>query len=79
MLLLSRYITQPGGEKVKDEIMPTYPAGKQYLAFPETKKVGGDTDTFMRRRDGSGSWEMEKMSVLLLIETVIMGDKNAKN
>ena len=37
-LLLSRNITQSMGKNVKGEIRKTYPSGKQYLSFPETKK-----------------------------------------
>ena len=71
ILLLSRNISQTVGAKGGDVIRQTYPSVKQYMVFPETKEGQEDLNTFTRRMDGLGSWEMVKISVLLLIEPCI--------
>ena len=81
ILLLSRNIAQTMSGEVKDEIRKTYQSGGQYLAFPETKEVRGegDLDTFLRPRDGAGSWEMARRLALLLIKTCIRQDQKRKS
>ena len=56
-------------------IRPTYPPGKQYIAFPETNGGRVDLDTFARRMDGLCSWQMAKRLGPLLIKTCIMKDR----
>ena len=51
--LLSRNILQTVSEEAEDEKMGTYPARRQYLAFPETKDGRQDSNTFARRRTGA--------------------------
>ena len=55
ILSLPRNISQSASGKVKYDIGKTYPAGKQYLAFPETKEGRGDLNTSTRRRYGADS------------------------
>ena len=64
--------------KIKDEIMKTYPAGHRYLAFPETKEVWNDFDTFARRGAFLGVWEMAKRFALSPIKTCITNDRKRK-
>ena len=61
--------------EAENAIRVTYLEDKQYLAYPETKECRNDSDAFMRRRDGVGSWEMAERSVLLLIKTFFMEDQ----
>ena len=58
ILLLSRNISQTVSGDGADVIRKTYPSGKQYMAFPETKDGRGDLDTFARRRAARivGKW-----------------------
>ena len=50
--------------KAKGEIRKTYPSGKQYSSFPETKEGLVDLDAFNRRRDGADSWQIAKRFVI---------------
>ena len=78
ILSLSQIIAQAVSEMGKDEIRITYPAGGEYAAFPETNEGRIYLDTFVRRRDVPGSWEMLKRFALLSIKIRIRIDKNAK-
>ena len=51
--------------------METYPSGKQYLAFPETKQCRDDLNAFARRRAGVRSWQMVTRFFLLLIKLAL--------
>ena len=62
-------------EVAQDVIRKTYPSGKRYLDFPETKGCQWDLNTFTRQMAGMGSWEMAKRFGLLLIKTFVTKDK----
>ena len=72
ILRLSRNISRTMDEKIKGEIMKTYPADNQYLAFPETKECREGLGAFARRMGGVDSWEMGKRFVLFPTKTCIM-------
>ena len=78
ILLLSLDISQTVSEKGKDEIRKTYPSGRKYLAFRETKEGRLDSNTFVLSRAVANSWEMPKRFSLLLIKIRIRKDQKQK-
>ena len=59
-------------------LMETYPARKQYLAFPETKGCREYSQTFTRRIDGAEIRQMLEGFGISLIPMRIMGDQKRR-